>query len=267
MSHRSRKTKRSTRYGTPLSPQWDETWADRVEQLETTLNRRICGARTIDGAPCTLFSDHPSGRCRFHGGFDATGAPDGNRNARLHGLFLRRLQDCGTHCPRFARCPLAAQDVADLPDSGRPVCPYEDAEYGEAVVDLNARVERTPEAYDYARQYGHHIALLQVMVGRAARAIAATPDDRPALDTFLRLAGEYRRALHPPHRARYVDPLAHDCGPVEIGLADEMKPILKKAEGVLEEVLAYKPRKRKSVPQEDYSQGMPFAGEACGESF
>jgi Zn-dependent peptidase ImmA (M78 family) len=46
-----------------------------------------------------------------------------------------------------------------------------------------------------------------------------------------------------------------------------MKPILKKAEGVLEEVLAYKPRKRKSVPQEDYGQGMPYAGEACVESF
>ncbi|MDZ4858763.1 MAG: HGGxSTG domain-containing protein [Candidatus Hydrogenedentes bacterium] len=70
-----------TSCGTPYSKLWDYAWIEKVHATEQTLNRRICGARTQAGTVCTLESDHASGRCRFHGGFDLTGAPKVNRNA------------------------------------------------------------------------------------------------------------------------------------------------------------------------------------------
>ncbi|MDX9972086.1 MAG: HGGxSTG domain-containing protein [FCB group bacterium] len=182
---------RLTRCGTPISASWDDAWAANVEATELRLSRRICGARTIDGEPCTLFSDHPSGRCRYHGGHSLTGAPAANRNAYLHGLFVRRLRDCGPHCPRFDRCPFAGDDVVDIPASQRPFCPYELTEYELSIEDLCGQL---PPNDDTARQQAHHIVLLQVLLGRAAQALLT--DDRPkTLNAFLRLSGEYRRAL------------------------------------------------------------------------
>jgi len=85
-----------------------------VNAAEQELGRRICGARTMAGTPCTLEANHENGRCRFHGGFDLTGAPKDNRNAVLHGLYSRRLQVCGSHCPQWTTCPLSGEDVERL---------------------------------------------------------------------------------------------------------------------------------------------------------
>lgn len=280
--------KTHTRFGTPISPAWDEEWCKRVEETEAMLNKRICGACTMDGDPCQLFVDTPSGRCRYHGGFGTTGAQPGNRNATIHALFSRRLQDCGPHCPRFDRCPVAGRDVAQLPASNRPVCPYEAIEFNAAVTDLFARIDALSHvADDYAAQYARHVALLQVLCGRAARAIAA--GNPAALDPFLRIAAEYRRCLavrHKPAKAHTIvndAPIARrrevdtaldpegleamnevslvparrgktditklepgtawmvnkdgELEPSYTNLADFMKPILKQAEGVLEESL------------------------------
>ena len=104
---------RSTTRGTPCARSWPDEWVAEVEATESRLGRRICGARTLSGTPCLLSSDHASGRCRFHGGFALTGAPKGNRNAVLHGLYSRRLQVCGPHCAQWETCPLAGEDVVE----------------------------------------------------------------------------------------------------------------------------------------------------------
>ncbi len=105
---------KTTQKGTPCARSWDDAWVTRVNEFEAHYDRRICGARMMSGKPCTLGSSHPSGRCRFHGGFNLTGAPMDNRNAVMHGLYSRRLQICGTHCARWQSCPLAGPDVLKL---------------------------------------------------------------------------------------------------------------------------------------------------------
>ncbi len=97
----------TTPRGTPRAKCWSDDWIATVDAKESLYGRRICGARLMSGTPCTLTSNHPSGRCRFHGGFDLTGAPEGNRNAVIHGLYSRRLMPCGPHCPVWQSCPLA----------------------------------------------------------------------------------------------------------------------------------------------------------------
>ncbi len=96
-----------TNLGTPCARSWTNDWIATVNAKETELNHRICGARLPDGTPCCNESDHPSGRCQFHGGFDLTGAPPGNRNAHIHGLYSRRLRPCTNACPHWENCPLA----------------------------------------------------------------------------------------------------------------------------------------------------------------
>jgi hypothetical protein len=73
-------TPKLTRLGTPCARSWTQDWIARVDAMESQLNHRICGARLPDATPCCNTSDHPSGRCQLHGGFDLTGAPPGNRN-------------------------------------------------------------------------------------------------------------------------------------------------------------------------------------------
>ena len=92
----------TTQHGSPCARTWTPDWIAVVEAREESLGRPICGARLMSGNPCTLMSSHASGRCRFHGGFDLTGAPEGNRNAIIHNLYSRRLMPCGTHCPAKA---------------------------------------------------------------------------------------------------------------------------------------------------------------------
>ncbi len=97
---------RTTPRGSPCARSWTADWVAVVEAEEESLGRAICGARLMSGNACTLVSTHDSGRCRYHGGFDLTGAPEGNRNAVLHNLYSRRLMPCGPHCPVWKSCPL-----------------------------------------------------------------------------------------------------------------------------------------------------------------
>jgi len=156
-----------TSLGTPSARSWDDAWLKVVNAAESRLGRRICGARMLDGAPCELGSNHSSGRCRFHGGFDLTGAPPGNRYAYIHGLYSRRLKTCGDHCPQWSTCPMVAPDIETIPLSRRPICPYEQNEYNTALadaLDLSCTVGRI---HPFAIHIAHNVAILQVMLGRA----------------------------------------------------------------------------------------------------
>lgn len=161
--------------GTSCAQSWDTDWVAVVETKEQELDRPICGARLMDGSPCTLASNHPSGRCRYHGGFDLTGAPKGNRNAVIHGLYSRRIKPCGPHCPLWNQCPCAGKDILDLPKTARPNCPYEETEYNTALTDALASVRYlNAAAPPQTTHLAHTLALLQVMQTRAAQAVSLT---------------------------------------------------------------------------------------------
>lgn len=219
----------TTRAGTPCADSWGKKWIAEVDRRESSLGRRICGARSVGDKPCLMPSTHDSGRCPHHGGAELTGAPAGNRNAELHGLYSRRLMICGTHCPAWKSCPLGggsadpfqrgatarhleqigmkstthngrdpggagngfhAVDAAlpagvpektltygeylmQLPESERPPCPDEQTEYDNVVADLDER--SAAAGHPAARHLVHHVALLNVMVSRASRALSMKP--------------------------------------------------------------------------------------------
>lgn len=162
-----------TAAGTPYAASWSKSWIARVTQTETRLQRRICGARLPDGSPCELESHHDSGRCRMHGGFDLTGAPAGNSNAEIHGLYARRLKTCGPQCPMWNECPCAGADVAAMEPAKRPTCPYEQVEYDSAVAEALKSAKRSGSATPV--QDAHTLALLQVMTTRASLAVRNEP--------------------------------------------------------------------------------------------
>jgi len=144
--------------GTPCAKSWDDAWIATVEAAEERLDRRICGARTPAGNPCELRSNHDNGRCRFHGGFPLTGAPQGNRNAVIHGLYSRRLKVCDARCPLWDQCPCAGPDVQATPAPDRPICPYEQTEYNTALTDALARVATKPQPDPLDRHLAHNLA-------------------------------------------------------------------------------------------------------------
>jgi len=226
--------------GTPWAKTWDGEWAASVEQNETQLGLRICGAKTLAGTPCTLTSDHRTGRCPFHGGAAAIGAPVGNTNAQIHVLYARRVQRCGAHCPMWDHCPFAKPEVLALDPKERPNCAYETAEYDRVIEEITGNTppelqDRNPlpnqemstpsisstksTGHDPTQIPGgaqgfrtHNLALLQVMVSRAAAALSVatftgtvtSKSDRyhlestkvhAALEAFLRLAREHRATL------------------------------------------------------------------------
>ena len=200
---------RTTAKGTPCPRTWDTQWADKVEAAEQRLDRRICGARTRTGEPCELPPNHENGRCRFHGGFPLTGARIANRTAAIHELYSRRLRLCGMRCPQWSMCPCAGPDLKDIPAPNRPTCPYEQTEYNTALTDALDRVSRNPNHDALDLHLAHNLALLQVMLNRAAIAMRNAPltDDtivtgetyhmkssKPSalLEAFTRIAREYR---------------------------------------------------------------------------
>ena len=200
----------ATLRGTPIAKSWPKQWVKTVSDAESRLGKRICGARTQSGTPCELASKHSSGRCRFHGGFDLTGAPEGNRNAMLHGLYSRRLQICGDHCPVWKSCPCAGPDVMNQAPEKRPTCPYEQIEYNAVVADTMARADVTAYPDPRVKHMVHTVALLQTMMSRAVTALRSTTliDEvrvksekyamstdklNPSLVAFTRIANEYRR--------------------------------------------------------------------------
>lgn len=214
----------TTTRGTPYSKTWNDDWRAEVEATEDRLDRRCCGAHAPDGTPCQLQSTHKNGRCRFHGGVDGIGAPKGNTHAMLHGLYARRLQQCGTQCPMWKTCPFAGKDIENLDPRHRPVCAYEQREM-ELLQKLDEDSEPAPyhEKPDpYIRDPHPHIAhvaslrenlhLLQVMITRASVALKtasftqettitsknynmSTSKPSAALQAFQILTREYRATL------------------------------------------------------------------------
>ena len=145
---------RKTKLGTPCSPKWDEAWVAQVDYVERQLDHRICGAHSPAWTPCKLASTHANGRCRFHGGAAGIGAPKGNRNAMIHGLYSRRLQQCGDHCPLWQMCPMAGKDVAALPHKERPYCVYEEREYEALTFLLEKKKVSKEKSMASAAAYG-----------------------------------------------------------------------------------------------------------------
>ena len=202
--------RRLTEMGTPCSPAWDADWIATIEATEIERGKRICGARTLSGKPCLLDPNHENGRCRYHGGFNLTGAQPGNRNAVIHGLYSRCIQTCGPHCPMWDSCPCSGDDVRKLDPKDRPHCPYETAHYETAVTDNLARMNVPVDADPRRRHSAYELAMVQVMVMRAASAMAvndlldvrvnnkqsdhaATKKVGAYTEAFLRLSSEFRR--------------------------------------------------------------------------
>ena len=198
-----------TQLGTPCAKVWPPEWVDLVDQIEQRLGHRICGARTVNGTPCELSSNHKNGRCTFHGGFPFTGAQPNNRNASIHGLYSRRLRVCEVSCPQWNECPCASREVARLAPVKRPTCPYEQQEYNAVVTDALDRVQRNPGRDAVDAHVAHNLAILQVMFNRAAIALRNAPlvqETRveskgrsaksvkisPHLEAFMRISREFR---------------------------------------------------------------------------
>ena len=219
-------SRRLTDLGTPVSPRWSEYWIELVNETEARLERRCCGAHAPDDLPCELESTHESGRCRFHGGAPNSGAQNGNANARLHGLYSKRLQRCGNHCTKWKTCPHGGDDVDALPLEKRPYCPYEveeldalrelDRSAHERFVPLEERNvnELRGKPYPvYAQLFmqRENLNMLQVMISRALRVLGAqgfetetlrqtdnrfesVPKVSPAFQAYTLLMREFRLA-------------------------------------------------------------------------
>ena len=250
----------------PRAKAWLPEWFERVNALDHELGRHICGAVGLDGAPCTRSSTHSSGRCTHHGGNHLTGAPKGNENARIHGLYSRRLQRCDVRCVLWRACPFAEDDLLEIPLSNRPNCVYEQTEYDRLVWHYAGK----GEAVDV--HLAHTVALLQVMVSRAAAALSAdgfTETTRAsgeqysmesskigaALQAFLRLAREHRQ-----YRRELMQEVAAAADKTAsrkpLGLAERVRPLLKESEGVLEDAIAYEKRRQAAA-----KAGVPFIEE------
>ena len=181
------KNVRMTSKGTPCSPQWDDDWIDLVDETEQRLEHRCCGAHAPDEMPCELQASSKNGRCRFHGGGLKSGAQKGNTNAVIHGLYSRRLQHCGDHCPLWKTCPYAGKDIKALEAKKRPACFYETEELDALCkLEATAHPDYTPledrdleelkkDPYPmHAQLIGlrENLNMLQIMITRAARALS-----------------------------------------------------------------------------------------------
>lgn len=191
----------TTRLGTPCSKSWDDDWIAQVEATEKELGRRCCGAHAPDDEPCILESNSKNGRCRFHGGGKNVGAPKGNTNAVIHGLYSRRVQQCGSHCPMWKNCPKAGPDVMNAPQSKRPLCPYEVDEINafraihEYVQPINKKGEHIRDGIHRSQHplqaqlimLRENLNLLQMMITRASNALnvkGLTTESLQQTDTY-----------------------------------------------------------------------------------
>ena len=238
--------KKLTKRGTPCAKSWNDQWIKQVNEREAELDRRICGAATIKEKPCEMNSTHKSGRCPFHGGNDLIGAQKGNYNARKHGLYSRRLQICSDHCATWKVCPYSSQELLKVEIKERPQCVYEQVELSMLMNDSDQQDENIDNHAPHLRRT---VALLNVMMGRAAAALSIktftestrSTRDRDALEStkmsaallaFLRISREHHR---------YIKELALQTKNYneneQTNIAEWMGPILKKAEGVLENSL------------------------------
>jgi hypothetical protein len=111
-------------------------------------------------------------------------------------------------------CPVASDEVLKIPQNNRPMCPYEAQQFEAALGAVEERMGNIPGHDALGGQFGEHVALLQVMVTRAAHALSAcgftdvvkTQKDEigastsqvklpSALQAFMRLSTEYRRCV------------------------------------------------------------------------
>jgi hypothetical protein len=111
-------------------------------------------------------------------------------------------------------CPVASEEVLKIPQNNRPMCPYEAQQFEAALGAVEERMAEMPAHDALDGQFGEHVALLQVMVTRAAHALSAcgftdvvkTQKDEigastsqvklpSALQAFMRLSTEYRRCV------------------------------------------------------------------------
>jgi len=154
-------------------------------------------------------------------------------------------------------CPFAEEDLLEIPLSNRPNCVYEQTEYDRVVEHYAGQ----GDAVDV--HLAHTVALLQVMVSRAASALSIegfTETTRAtgaqysmesskmsaALQAFLRLAREHRQ---------YRRELTREMAAGEARVANEkpqslcmrVLPLLKKADGVLEDNLKHQKRRLKAL--------------------
>jgi len=137
------------------------------------------------------------------------GDPDGSAARAFLGEMEELLTACGV-----AKTPLVALRVVEVLSATLTGRALEEPLYAEGIVQGPLSAEKAQ----------------------------TRPSLHPFLEASAKVLDRRRKAL-----TELEDACTRTGGaPMEIGLADEMKPILKKAEGVLEEVLAYKPRKRKS---------------------
>ncbi len=176
-----------TTMGSPCSPKWDDDWIQLINKTEEELGSPCCGAHANELEPCTLEPSSKNGRCRFHGGAFGIGPKKGNANARIHGLYARRLQECGTHCPHWNTCAFAGPDVQSLPETRMPRCVYEQEElealremdtashasHVDVIDRLDAELEEAPYPM-LAQLVGlrENLHMLQIMMTRAASALA-----------------------------------------------------------------------------------------------
>jgi len=168
----------TTTLGTPLSPRWDAAWAAEVEHIESQLNRRICGAHSPNWTPCKLGPNHDNGRCRFHGGHPRIGAPKGNLNAVTHGLYMRRLQQCGAQCPVWQLCPLAGADVLALDPKERPHCAYETEEYVATLKTLTSSLAKEKVSNEKVLPDGMDAAFAANMESASFGSTFSSPEEK-----------------------------------------------------------------------------------------
>ena len=200
----------------------------------------------------------------------------------------------------WEHCPFASDDVLALAPAERPVCAYESAEYEEALeafeTDAASSTANPVEAWfkDHDAQDSslpgndgseggekssnpirenppdprtHSLALLQVMVSRAAAALSVLPltdtvtsesdsyhmhttKVHAALEAFLRLSREHRATLAQYHRdrdrERKAEAEANENGR-PLSLADLAKPLLEETDGIMEYAIEVEENRQKAL--------------------
>jgi hypothetical protein len=124
------------------------------------------------------------------------------------------------------------QQLMKLPLAERPLCPFEQAEYNATVTDVMKRTQARSEN-SYGLHLAHQVALLTIMVSRAARALATKPFtekveqsaenyymavDKPSagLIAFEKLSRELRRWIamidkdYPPYNTEAATKREHE---------------------------------------------------------
>jgi hypothetical protein len=110
----------------------------------------------------------------------------------------------------WAQCPCAQKEIEAMPPPERPTCPYDQTTYNTALSDALAAAQRKPNPSPLDIHYAHNLAMLQVMLNRAAAELSQADlvehvnassenynlqSSKPSaqLTAFTMLSREYRR--------------------------------------------------------------------------